>query len=79
MAERNAETPESKRIVYRVGVHLGDVLIEGEEGDRRELLGVRYVLEGSVLAKSTSACGSRLNSSTQPMTAIFGRSGSIGT
>ena len=31
MAERNGETPESKRIVYRVGVHLGDVLIEGED------------------------------------------------
>jgi adenylate cyclase len=31
MAERNAETPESERIVYRVGVHLGDVLIEGED------------------------------------------------
>jgi adenylate cyclase len=31
MVERNAETYESKRIVYRVGVHLGDVLIEGED------------------------------------------------
>src|SRR3984885_268704 len=31
MAERNAETPESRRIVYRVGVHLGDVLIEGDD------------------------------------------------
>jgi adenylate cyclase len=31
MIERNAETPESKRIVYRVGVHLGDVLIEGDD------------------------------------------------
>ena len=31
MVERNAGTPESKRIVYRVGVHLGDVLIEGED------------------------------------------------
>ena len=31
MAERNAETPESKRIVYRVGVHLGDVLIDGDD------------------------------------------------
>jgi class 3 adenylate cyclase len=31
MVERNAETPESKRIVYRVGVHIGDVLIEGED------------------------------------------------
>jgi adenylate cyclase len=31
MIERNAEAPESKRIVYRVGVHLGDVLIDGED------------------------------------------------
>src|SRR6202162_5054192 len=31
MAERNAETPENRRIVYRVGVNLGDVLIEGED------------------------------------------------
>ena len=31
MAERNAETPEDKRIVYRAGVNLGDVLIEGDD------------------------------------------------
>ena len=31
MVERNAVIPESKRIVYRVGIHLGDVLIEGED------------------------------------------------
>ena len=31
MVARNTETPESKRIVYRVGVHLGDVLIDGED------------------------------------------------
>jgi TolB-like protein/class 3 adenylate cyclase len=31
MAERNAETPEAKRIVYRIGVDLGDVLIEGDD------------------------------------------------
>ena len=31
MAERNAETPEGKRIVYRIGVNLGDVLIEGDD------------------------------------------------
>ena len=29
--ERNAKAPESKRIVYRIGVHLGDVLIEGDD------------------------------------------------
>ena len=31
MAERNAETPEEKRILYRIGVNLGDVLIEGDD------------------------------------------------
>ncbi len=31
MIERNAQTPADKRIVYRVGVNLGDVLIEGED------------------------------------------------
>src|SRR5450755_3482587 len=31
MVERNAETPEAKRIVYRMGVNLGDVLIEGDD------------------------------------------------
>ena len=31
MAERNAATPEDKRIVYRIGVNLGDVLIEGDD------------------------------------------------
>jgi TolB-like protein/class 3 adenylate cyclase len=31
MFERNAATPEPKRIVYRIGVNLGDVLIEGDD------------------------------------------------
>ena len=31
MVERNAETPEAKRIVYRIGVNLGDVLIEDDD------------------------------------------------
>ena len=31
MAERNADVPEPKRIVYRIGVNLGDVLIEGDD------------------------------------------------
>ncbi|HWY80987.1 MAG TPA: adenylate/guanylate cyclase domain-containing protein [Roseiarcus sp.] len=31
MAERNADTHEAKRIVYRIGVNLGDVLIEGDD------------------------------------------------
>jgi TolB-like protein/Tfp pilus assembly protein PilF len=31
MAERNANVPEAKRVVYRIGVNLGDVLIEGDD------------------------------------------------
>src|ERR1700722_2752151 len=31
MIERNVDTPEARRIVYRVGVHLGDVLIDGDD------------------------------------------------
>jgi adenylate cyclase len=31
MVERNAETAEAKRIIYRIGVNLGDVLIEGDD------------------------------------------------
>jgi TolB-like protein/class 3 adenylate cyclase len=31
MAKRNADTPEAKRIVYRIGVNLGDVLIEDDD------------------------------------------------
>src|SRR5271155_3737294 len=31
MVERNAKTPENKHIVYRIGLHLGDVLIEGDD------------------------------------------------
>src|SRR5580700_2728809 len=31
MVDRNSETPGDKRIVYRIGVNLGDVLIEGDD------------------------------------------------
>jgi adenylate cyclase len=31
MAERNAETPEDQRIVFRVGINLGDIIVE--DGD----------------------------------------------
>ena len=29
MEERNSETPELQRIVFRVGINLGDVIAEG--------------------------------------------------
>jgi class 3 adenylate cyclase len=31
MAERNEAVPEARRILYRVGVNLGDILIDGED------------------------------------------------
>src|SRR5271157_3904486 len=31
MVKRNVDTPEARRIVYRIGVHLGDVLIDGDD------------------------------------------------
>ncbi len=31
MSERNEAAPEAKRILYRVGVNLGDILIDGED------------------------------------------------
>ncbi len=31
MVERNGETAEAKRIVYRIGVNLGDVLVDGDD------------------------------------------------
>ena len=31
MADRNAGIPEARRILYRIGVNLGDVLIDGED------------------------------------------------
>src|SRR6202142_3143735 len=31
MVQRSADVPEASRIVYRIGVNLGDVLIEGDD------------------------------------------------
>ncbi len=31
MAERNADEPDDRQIVFRVGVNLGDVIIEGDD------------------------------------------------
>jgi class 3 adenylate cyclase len=31
MAERNADVPESRQMLFRIGINLGDVLIEGDD------------------------------------------------
>ena len=57
MAERNADLPESKRVVYRIGVHLGDVLVEGDDllGD-----GVNIAARLEGVAEPGGVCLSRI-------------------
>src|SRR5579862_7663251 len=31
MTERNANVPEDQRILYRMGVHIGDVIVDGDD------------------------------------------------
>jgi adenylate cyclase len=31
MRERNVETPEDRRIEYRIGINVGDVMVEGDD------------------------------------------------
>ena len=56
MTERNAGVPEGKRILYRMGVNLGDVLVEGEDilGD-----GVNIAARLESIAEPGGICISR--------------------
>src|SRR4029450_3016527 len=31
MRERNASVPEDRRILYRIGINIGDIIVEGED------------------------------------------------
>ncbi len=31
IAERNVEVPEDRRIVYRIGINIGDIIVEGDD------------------------------------------------
>src|SRR5207245_2841355 len=57
MADRNAETPENKRIAFRVGVNLGDVIAEENDiyGD-----GVNVAARLEALAEPGGICISRV-------------------
>src|SRR5215471_951417 len=57
MADRNAETPEDKRITFRMGVNLGDVIVEEHDifGD-----GVNVAARLEALAEPGGICISRV-------------------
>src|SRR5262249_9199810 len=57
MAERNADTPPEKRIEFRIGVNLGDVIAEAEDifGD-----GVNIAARLEALAEPGGICVSRV-------------------
>jgi class 3 adenylate cyclase/TolB-like protein/Tfp pilus assembly protein PilF len=57
MADRNAETPEDKRITFRIGINLGDVIIDGDDiyGD-----GVNIAARLEALAELGGICISRV-------------------
>jgi len=57
MVDRNSETPENRRITFRVGVNLGDVIIDGDDiyGD-----GVNIAARLEALAEPGGICISRV-------------------
>lgn len=57
MADRNAETPEHKRITFRIGINLGDVIAEAKDiyGD-----GVNITARLEALAEPGGICVSRV-------------------
>jgi TolB-like protein len=56
MAERNAKVPEDRRIIYRIGINIGDVIVEGDDiyGD-----GVNVAARLEALADTGGICVSR--------------------
>jgi adenylate cyclase len=57
MAERNEMTPEDKRIEFRIGINLGDVIVEEHDifGD-----GVNVAARLEALAEPAGICVSRM-------------------
>ncbi|MCZ6734344.1 MAG: tetratricopeptide repeat protein, partial [Planctomycetota bacterium] len=56
MRERNAEVPQARRLVYRIGINIGDIIVEGEDiyGD-----GVNVAARLEQLAQPGGICVAR--------------------
>ncbi len=56
MAERNANVPDNRRITYRIGINIGDIIVEGDDiyGD-----GVNVAARLETLAEPGGICISR--------------------
>ncbi len=56
MAERSAKVPEDRRITYRIGINIGDIIVEGDDiyGD-----GVNVAARLEALAEAGGICVSR--------------------
>jgi TolB-like protein/class 3 adenylate cyclase/Flp pilus assembly protein TadD len=56
MAERNADVPEDRRITYRIGINIGDIIVEGDDiyGD-----GVNVAARLEAMAEPGGICVSR--------------------
>ncbi len=56
IAERNSKVPEDRRIIYRMGINIGDIIVEGDDiyGD-----GVNIAARLETLAEPGSICVSR--------------------
>jgi adenylate cyclase len=78
MADRNAEVPQDKRIEFRIGIHQGDIIIEGDDifGD-----GVNVAARLEALAEPGGICvlrsrsGGRLRQARDPIQG-YGRANS---
>jgi adenylate cyclase len=57
MTERNAEVPEEKRIEFRIGINLGDIILDDDDiyGD-----GVNVAARLEALAEPGGICVSRV-------------------
>src|SRR5436189_5526172 len=57
MRERNATVPESRRIEFRVGINLGDIIIDGDDIHG---VGINVAARLEVLAVAGGGCVSRM-------------------